>query len=234
VVFLITVHTPFWFPGMYGIMPRTVWGIRGILTAPFIHSDLSHILSNTVPLVLLTWMLLFFYRKIGYRTFFSIYFMTGILVWIFARSVSHIGASGVVYGLVSFLFWMGVFRRSIRSIILAAIVAILYSGMFTGIFPDQPGVSWESHLLGSVAGIITAYLFKGEMEEEEIRYVRRRAIPDSGEKLPFFSPDIFEKTKAQREVEAEAERLRRELSQDKPWTGYGDWIQSWTQRDLDG
>lgn len=220
---------------MYGIMPRTVWGMRGIVTGPFIHGDLSHILSNTVPLVLLTWMLLFFYRKIGYRAFFSIYFLTGILVWLFARSVSHIGASGVVYGLVSFLFWMGFFRRSIRSIILAAIVAILYSGMFAGIFPDQPGVSWESHLLGSVAGIIIAYFFKGEMEEEETRYKRLKVAFDSEEKKPFFSPDVFEKTKSQREAEAEAERLRREreLSQDKPWTNYGDWIQSWTQRNPD-
>ena len=207
-------------PGLYGIMSRRLWGIRGIVTGPLVHGSWGHLISNTVPLFVLTFLAFYFYRKIAAQAFWLIYFLTGIAVWLFARPVSHIGASGVVYGLVAFIFWNGIFRRSMRSIILAALVMLLYSGMFMGVLPDQEGVSWESHLLGSLAGIFVAYMFKSELEDEEARenpdpFAEDRAT----EKQPFLPTGIFDKTKAQRAWEAaEEERLRRE--NDDFWSGF--------------
>jgi membrane associated rhomboid family serine protease len=213
-------------PGEYGIMSRRIWGLRGILTGPLVHGSWGHLISNTFPLFVLTGISLYFFRKVAMRAFWMIYFLTGIAVWLFARPVSHIGASGIVYGLVAFIFWNGIFRRSLRSIILAAIVMLLYSGMFMGVMPDQEGISWESHLLGSLMGIFTSFWFKEELEDDE---AERRYDPfadeRNAEKLPFLPPDTFEKTKAEREAEEEARRRNQEN-----WRlGIGDWDSTYTQ-----
>ena len=129
-----------------------------------------------------------------------IYILTGLSVWIFGRRVFHIGASGVVYGLVAFVFWMGIFRRSIKSIILALIVTVLYSGYFFGILPNQEGISWESHLLGGIVGIFTAYWFKEQIEADELPPPPSWANEPT-DKSYFLDRDAFEKTKAEREQE---------------------------------
>jgi len=199
-------------PGEYGIMSRRLWGLRGVFTGPLVHGSWEHLISNSIPLVVLSVISLYFYRKVAMRAFWMIYLLTGLSVWLFARPVSHIGASGVVYGLVSFLFWNGVFRRSLRSIILAAIVMLVYSGMFAGVLPEQEGISWESHLLGSLVGIFASFWFKTELEDDELE-VRRDPFADErgAEKQPFLPSGIFDKTKAQRQAEAEEEaRLRHE------------------------
>jgi membrane associated rhomboid family serine protease len=198
-------------PGMYGIMSRRLWGLRGIFTAPMVHGSWGHLVSNTFPLFVLTAMILYFYRKVAMRAFWLIYILTGTAVWLFAaRPVSHIGASGVVYGLVAFIFWNGIFRRSFRSIILAAVVMLLYSGMFLGILPDQEGISWESHLLGSISGILASYWFKGEVEEEESLEERDPFADERNLEKEYFLPrDTFEKTKAERQAEADEEARRR-------------------------
>jgi membrane associated rhomboid family serine protease len=197
-------------PGAYGIMSRRAWGLRGIVTGPLVHGSWKHLISNTLPLFMLTFLTLYFYRKVAMRAFWLIYFLTGASVWMFARPMSHIGASGVIYGLVSFIFWNGIFRRSLRSIILAAIVMLFYSGMFLGLLPDQEGISWESHLIGSFAGIFAAFLFKGELEDEEKKDTGNPFSDEyDEEKTSFLPQDIFEKTKAQRlaeDLDAEAQR----------------------------
>ncbi len=161
------------------------------------------------------------------QAFWLIYFLTGTAVWLFARPVSHIGASGVVYGLVAFIFWNGIFRRSLRSIILAGIVMLLYSGMFMGVLPDQEGISWESHLLGSLVGIFVAYFFKADLEEEEEEKATDPFADErTTEKRPYLPVDVFEKTKSQRAWEAEEAARRQNEStnffhpfwnQDKTW-----------------
>ena len=203
-------------PGEYGIMSRRLWGVRGIVTGPLVHGSWGHLISNTFPLFVLTGMVLYFYRKVAMRAFWMIYLLTGASVWLFARPVSHIGASGVVYGLVAFIFWNGIFRRSLRSIILAALVMLLYSGMFMGILPDQEGISWESHLLGSLVGIFTSFWFKGELEDDEAERDNPFAEEQGMEKQYFLPRDIFDKTKAEREAEAEEAR-RREQQQNFPF-----------------
>ncbi|MGB5289496.1 MAG: rhomboid family intramembrane serine protease [Ignavibacteriaceae bacterium] len=143
-----------------GILPRNLTGLLGIITSPMVHGDFSHLISNTIPLVILGWIIFFFYPKVSYMAFGFIYFFTGLLVWIFARHVYHIGASGVVYGFVSFLFFSGLFRRDNTSIALALVITFLYGGLVWGMIPGWKGISWESHLLGAITGLIAAYLFR--------------------------------------------------------------------------
>ena len=186
---------------MYGIYPRELIGLRGIFLSPFIHGDLGHLISNSAPLFLMMVMILYFYPRVAMRSFLMIYFLSGLSVWLFARPVFHIGASGVVYGLVSFVFWSGVFRRSVKSIILALIVVFLYSGLIFGILPNDRGISWESHLLGGLVGLLTAYWYKEEIEIDEEK--RDPEWLSSGESNEYFLPrDVFEKTKAEREQDA--------------------------------
>lgn len=206
--------------GDYGVISRTVYGLKGIITAPLVHGSWTHLISNTIPLLVLMAMTFFFYRKVAARAFWIIYFLTGIFVWLFARQVSHIGASGVVYGLVAFLFWNGIFRRSARSILLSLAVLLFYSGMFAGVLPDQEGVSWESHLLGSISGVIAAFWFKGELEDEEIERNPYHSDPNTV-RQPFLPAGIFDKTKQERMAEAqaaaEAARLEAEMEAIRRW-----------------
>lgn len=191
--------------GEWGIYPRRIWGMTGIFTGPLVHGSWGHLASNTAPLFALTFITMYFYRKVAMRAFWMIYLLTGVAVWLLARPVYHIGASGVVYGLVAFIFWNGIFRRSLRSIILALIVMVLYSGMFMGVLPDQEGVSWESHLLGSFAGIFASFWFKGELEEDEAD-ADPYAEVQSEEKQYFLPRDAFDMTKEEREAAALARR----------------------------
>ena len=191
--------------GNYGLLPREFSGFIGIFTAPFIHGSLEHLVSNSVPLFVMTLIIVFFYRRIAYQSMLLIYFLTGLAVWSFARgNVIHIGASGVVYGLVSFVFWTGIFRRNLKSIMLALIITILYSGLFLGVLPNQRGISWESHLFGGLVGILVAYWMKDRKEKDE-----EPDDPWKGEEGhdEFFLPrDAFEETILERAARRKAER----------------------------
>jgi membrane associated rhomboid family serine protease len=146
----------------YGIYPRTVHGLIGIVTAPLLHADFDHLWSNTVPLLILGSTVFYFYRSIAFQVFFWVYLMTGVWVWAAARDSYHIGASGILYGFVTFLFFSGIFRKDVRLLALSLLVVFIYGGTVWGIFPLQEGISWESHMLGSLAGLITAYNFRKE------------------------------------------------------------------------
>ncbi len=193
--------------GFYGVYPRELDGLIGIFTAPLIHSmrgGFGHIISNTFPLFFLMGMMMIFYRRVAIPAFVIIYLLTGFMVWLFARPVYHIGASGVVYGLVSFVFWSGVFRQNLRSIILALIVTVLYSSYFLGISPNQDGVSWESHLFGAIAGIFASFLFKEVLEHDEIKEESEPYILD--EEIYYLPRDTFDKTLMQRAQEEELKK----------------------------
>lgn len=151
-----------WPLGEYGIIPRTFQGLIGIFTAPLIHGDVLHLVSNTIPMLFLGSILFFIYPKIGGPVFFRAYFWTNILVWIFARPAVHIGASGVVYALAFFLMFFGFFRRDFLSIFISIIVVILYGGVFYGVLPSDPRISFESHLAGALVGIVSAFTFSSK------------------------------------------------------------------------
>lgn len=188
--------------GYYGVYPRSIFGLRGILFSPLIHGDWGHLLANTPPLFAMCAMLLFFYRKVAIPSIAMIYLLSGLAVWGFGRQVFHIGASGVVYGLVAFVFFSGIFRRNLKSIVLALLVLMYYGSMFLGVLPGREGVSWESHLLGAVVGILVAFLYRNNMEEDELpkRYSYEQD-PNLLREDFFLKRDIFDKTKKEREIE---------------------------------
>jgi hypothetical protein len=162
-------------------------------------------MNNTFPLLFTGSMMYYFYRKSALPSIAIIHIMTGLAVWLFGHHGYHIGASGVAYGMVSFIFWSGVFRRDVEAIILSLIVVILYSGMIVGIFPDEPGISWESHLFGALMGLFTSIIFMGVDKPLKKEKVYNEGIPE------YFLPrDVFEKTKAERREEL---RLQQYLAQ---------------------
>lgn len=166
--------------GVYGILPRTLTGIIGIFAAPLIHGDILHLLSNTFPLLLLLISVFYFYSKVALEVFLWIYIITGFWVWVAAREAYHIGSSGLVYGLASFLFFSGIFRKEARSVAVALGIAFLYGGMLQGLVPTSGSISWESHLLGSAAGILCSFYFR------KTEYPQLEDIKDMSDTYPSF------------------------------------------------
>jgi membrane associated rhomboid family serine protease len=142
---------------LLGVYPREMFGLIGVFTMPFIHGSLSHLVSNTLPLLFLGVTLFYFYDRIAIRVFFECYIATGLLIWLFARQSIHIGASGIIYAIAAFLIFFGLFRKDMKSLTISIIIILLYGSLVYGIFPNQPGVSWESHLFGGFMGAIVAY-----------------------------------------------------------------------------
>lgn len=143
----------------YGIVPRTVDGLWGILFAPFIHANVTHLVANTVPLLLLGWLVLL--RDA--RHFLPVTLLSmlgaGLCAWLLgAPGTVHIGASGVVFGYFGFLLLAGWFARSAASIAISALVTIAWGGLVLGVLPGQAGISWQAHLGGFVGGILAARL----------------------------------------------------------------------------
>ncbi|BDD09715.1 hypothetical protein FUAX_21470 [Fulvitalea axinellae] len=145
--------------GFLGILPRRIEGAIGIFTGPLIHGSASHLFSNTLPLVILGIGLFYIYDRIAFEVFAWIYVSSGFWVWLSAREAYHIGSSGLVYGMVTFLFMVGLLRRDPKSIAVAMIVFLLYGGMIYGLIPGNGDVSWESHLFGALSGVFCAFYY---------------------------------------------------------------------------
>lgn len=175
-----------------GLFPRSIDGLKGIFFSPLLHGSFMHLINNSAPLAVLTVMILYFYNKVAFESIVWLYLMTGVMVWLFARPVYHIGASGVVYAMVSFVFWAGIFVRNLRSIVLSLIVAVLYSGMFLGVLPNEEGISWESHLLGGVVGIFVAYILREKIKKHD---PPEEPVWEEEEKKFFLDRDIFDQKK---------------------------------------
>jgi membrane associated rhomboid family serine protease len=143
-----------------GVYPRTAEGLKGIFLTPFIHKDLSHLTNNSISLVALLWFLFYFYPKAAWKVLFWGIVLSGLGTWLIGRPAFHIGASGVVYMLVSFLFFKGVFSGYYRLIALSLIVVFLYGGLLWYVFPIDPKISWEGHLSGFFVGFVFAGLVK--------------------------------------------------------------------------
>ncbi len=155
--------------GYLGIYPRDTTTLFGIFTSPIIHGSWGHLLSNSIPLLVLGILLFFTYERIAFWVWSLNYVFTGLLVWLFARDSYHIGSSGIVYGLASFLLFSGFFRMDIKSIAVSSGVAIFYGGMVWGIFPLERGISWESHLFGGIVGLFLAFLFRNKYKDALIQ-----------------------------------------------------------------
>lgn len=140
-----------------GVLPRNFFGLIGILTSPFIHSGLVHLLSNAFPLILLSGFILFQYRKFSGQVFLLVYILSGVLTWFIGRQAYHIGASGLVYGLAGFLLFNGLIQRDRGSLAVSLAVLFLYGGLFYGLFPNEERISWEGHLAGLLAGLVATF-----------------------------------------------------------------------------
>lgn len=159
IVFWIEIRFGFDF-NYLGVKPRTLEGLRGIAFSPFIHSNIKHLFNNTIPLFVLSMALFYFYRAIGWQILLLGLIFTGMLTWIIGRPSVHIGASGIIYLLASFLFFKGIFSKYFRLIALSFIVVFLYGGMLWFVVPVDPGISWEGHLSGLIVGLVFAFIYK--------------------------------------------------------------------------
>ncbi|ADN76003.1 Rhomboid family protein [Ferrimonas balearica DSM 9799] len=142
-----------------GVQPQTLSGLWGVLFAPLIHGSLSHLAANSVGVLVLGAALFFGYPNSRWRVLGLVWLGSGIGVWLFGRPSQHFGASGVTHGLFFFLFLVSLLRRDKRSIALMMIAFFLFGGMIYSIFPREPGISYESHLSGAIAGVIAALLW---------------------------------------------------------------------------
>lgn len=144
----------------YGVYPRKLDGLAGILWAPLIHGSFPHLIANTVPIVVLGTALLYGYPKAARIVVPVVYLGSGAGVWLFARDAYHIGASGLSFGMMFFVFTAGVLRRDRRALGISLAVFFLYGGMLAGLLPGDPGISFEGHISGAVCGIALAILLK--------------------------------------------------------------------------
>ena len=163
---LVELGTGFHFSS-WGIEPRTLTGLRGIVFSPFLHGDLSHLFSDSFPVILLGFIVLHNYRSIAFELLFWLTVMSGFWTWAIGRPSYHIGASGVIYGMAFFIFFSGILRKDTRSMALALLVTFFYGGLIWGLLPIQEGVSWEGHIAGALAGI-TCAIFYRDVEKKEL------------------------------------------------------------------
>lgn len=167
IVYLFEIQFGFNF-NKYGVFPRTFQGLRGVFFTYFIHGDAKHLFNNSIPLFVLLSSLFYFYNEVAFKVLILGALFTGFLTWIFARDSYHIGASGIVYLLFSFVFFSGILKKHYRLIALSLIVIFLYGSMIWYVLPIKVGISWEGHLSGFLVGFLFSFLYRkqGIVKEE--------------------------------------------------------------------
>ena len=151
-----------------GIYPREFKGIIGIICSPFIHSNISHLYSNTIPLLVLGSSLCFFYSKSATKVLVWGVLVSGLLTWCIGRPSYHIGASGLIYVFFSFILFKGIFTKHYRLIALSLMVVFIYGSMIWYTIPIKEGVSWEGHLSGFIVGLVFALIFDVAIEKPKL------------------------------------------------------------------
>lgn len=155
----------------FGIYPRDFQGLRGVLMSPFIHGDLEHLYNNSIPLLVLIAALRYFYREHALKVLVLGILGSGFLTWLIARESYHIGASGLVYVLVSFIFFKGIQTKYYRLVALSLTIIFVYGGLVWYVFPDvKEGISWEGHLAGLLVGLVFSLIFDAPEYKKPIRY----------------------------------------------------------------
>ena len=168
-VAILMIWTVFWLElrfnynlNDFGVYPRTIKGLRGVLFSPFIHGSVEHLYNNTIPLAILTASLFYFYKKISIRVLVFGILISGILTWLIGRPSYHIGASGLIYVLATFVFFKGIFTKYFRLVALSLVVVFIYGSLLWYIFPIKDEISWEGHLGGFITGLVLAIFLKTE------------------------------------------------------------------------
>ena len=167
VMFVLIIWIVFWFEVRFGfdfkhlgVYPKTLSGLKGIIFSPFIHGDIEHLYHNTIPLFVLSVALFYFYRTISWKVILYGILLSGFLTWCIGRPAYHIGASGLIYVLMSFTLFKGIFAKHFRLIALSLLIVFLYGSMIWYAFPIKSEISWEGHLSGLIVGLFFALLFK--------------------------------------------------------------------------
>jgi membrane associated rhomboid family serine protease len=151
----------------FGISPLTIEGLKGIVFSPFIHSDIEHLYHNSIPLFVLTVFLFYFYREIAWKIIIYGILLSGFITWCIGRPGNHIGASGLIYVLVSFIFFKGIFAKHYRLVALSLLIIFLYGSMIWYVFPVKEGMSWEGHLAGLFTGFLFSVIFRKPIAKPE-------------------------------------------------------------------
>jgi len=195
-VFVLLMWTGFYFDTHYclnifefGILPKTWKGLRGIPVHVFIHADFKHLVYNSIPIFLLVAALRYFYRAQFWHVLLVGILVSGMGTWLVGRNSYHIGASGLIYCLVSFMFFKGIITKYYRLIALSLTIVLVYGGMVWFMFPGEhvakEGISWEAHFSGFVTGLFLSILIKTPQFEKPIFYDWEHPNFDPSDK-PFF------------------------------------------------
>lgn len=167
IVYVVSIWLIYWIEiqfglnfNKFGVYPRTLEGFRGVFLTHFIHSNTNHVFNNSIPLFVLLSSLFYFYKDIAYKVLFFGGFLTGCLTWCIARESYHIGASGVVYLIFSFIFFSGMIRKHFRLVALSLVIIFSYGSMIWYVLPIKEGMSWEGHLSGFLIGLFFAIIYK--------------------------------------------------------------------------
>lgn len=193
-VFLMVIWLVYWLDWRdylqlykYGVYPRTLKGLRGVAFSPFIHGGLRHLYNNTVAIFALLLMLQYFYKNLVWKVLLWGIVLSGLGTWLIGRESYHIGASGLIYVLVSFMFFKGLFSKYYRLVALSLLIVVFYGSMVWYMFPDaEDGISWEGHLSGFVTGLLLTLLLKTPVYAQKVyKYAWQR--PDyNPEEDPFM------------------------------------------------
>lgn len=154
----------------FGVYPRTFLGLRGLVFAPFLHGNYYHVAANTVPFLVLGWLIMLRNTKDFWSVSVVSALVSGLGTWLFGRSAYHIGASGMIFGYFGYLLFRGYFERSITAIAISLIVIFAYGSMIYGVLPTQPWISWEGHLFGFIGGAIAAKLLVDQQQSQGSSY----------------------------------------------------------------
>jgi len=146
--------------GRFGLRPGSVSGLIGVVTAPLLHGNFQHLLSNTIPLVVSLTATLYLYPTSSLRVIPMIWLGSGLLAWFIGRPSLHLGVSGLIYGLLAYVFASGLLRRDMRSVSVSLLLGFLYGSMIWGVLPIRPHMSWEMHLAGAMIGFLLAVLYR--------------------------------------------------------------------------
>ena len=194
----------------FGLYPRKFTGLKGVVFSPFIHGSLEHLYNNTIPLALLLASLFYFYRGIAYKVLIVGAIVSGLITWTIGRPSFHIGASGVIYLLASFIFFKGVFTKYYRLVAVSLIVVFIYGSLLWYIFPTKDGISWEGHLGGFITGLLLAFLIKAQVPTvKKYAWERDDYNEQDDEFLQHFDENgnFIEQTKAPEEPEENPLRI---------------------------
>lgn len=197
--FVMALWSVFWYElqfqdnlSHFGIYPREVYGLKGILFSPFLHGDIEHLANNSFALLVLLPILRYFYKEQSFVVLLFGIIFSGLGTWLLGRPSYHIGASGLIYALVSFIFFKGIFTKYYRLVALSFTIVILYGGSVWYMFPNvKEGISWEGHLAGFIVGLALALVLKTPQFSKPIFYEWEK--PDFNPELDPFMKNFDEK-----------------------------------------